>query len=73
MPVERQPISVSQFCNLLEIEPSRFIGVEYHRQRSSLAILLEPEDRMSQTTGAFPALATGKKASSKGGKKKVGC
>ncbi len=73
MPVERHAISVSQFCNLLEIDPHRFLGVEFNRQRSSLAILIEPEDSMGQTTGAFPALSTGKKAGGKKGGGKRGC
>lgn len=44
MPVERHPISVSQFCELLALDPSRFRGVECNRPHSSVTILLEPDE-----------------------------
>ena len=73
MPVERQPISVSQFCELLAIEPSRFIGIERRRHDSTgLLIVLEGDDMAGQTSGTLPQLAQGKSGKKAGGKKK-GC
>jgi len=55
MPVERHEISVSQFCELLALEPQRFIGVTRPRADSStLTILMEPE---MQTSGTNPPLS----------------
>jgi len=41
MPVRRRLISVSQFAELLGVEPQQVIAVE--RQGSSLVLVLEPE------------------------------
>lgn len=71
MPVERHPISVSQFCELLAIDPTRFIGIERHS--TGLYLVLEPEAGMN-TSGAFQQLNTGgKKIGGKKGKGKRGC
>ena len=52
MPVERVPISVSQLCELIEVDPARFRGVEPDqatregepRDSSRLWIVLEAND-----------------------------
>lgn len=52
VPVERVPISVSQLCELIEVDPSRFRGVEPDqakregepRDSSRLWIVLEAQD-----------------------------
>ena len=52
MPVERVPISVSQLCELIEVDPARFRGVEPDqatregepRDSSRLWIVLEATD-----------------------------
>lgn len=73
MPVERHDISVSQFCELLALDPARFIAVERRRRDSStLTIVCEPEEAMSQTSKTFPQLTEGKGGKNSGGKKK-GC
>lgn len=68
MPVCRRLISVSQFAELLGLEPQQVIAVE--RQGSSLVLVLEPEEThmAGQLWGTFPQLTTGKKKS--GGSKK---
>jgi hypothetical protein len=73
MPIERHPISVSQFCELLALDPARFYGVERGpRGSSTLTILMEPD--MAQTSGTIPQLTTGgKRIGAKGGGKKKGC
>lgn len=43
MPVERQRISSSQFCELLALDPTRFRGVEMHRPTGAVVVILEPE------------------------------
>jgi len=43
MPVERHPVSWSQFCGLLEIDPARFVGVEVNRVTRTVQLLMEPE------------------------------
>lgn len=48
MPVERRLISVSQFAELMGIEPQQVIAVE--RQGSSLVLVLEPEESHGWTT-----------------------
>lgn len=45
MPVDRQPISVNQFCELLALDPKRLIGVEMDRKASTVVIVLEPEEK----------------------------
>lgn len=55
MPVDRSCVlSVSQFTELLALDPSRFIGVEVNRQSSQIVIVQEPE---MQTTGTCPPLS----------------
>lgn len=46
MPVERRPISVSQFCELLGVEPHRLIAVtrEGGSKGSTMVLILEPEE-----------------------------
>ena len=45
MPVDRSTkLSVSQFSELLGIEPKRFIDVEVNRQTSTVTVVLEPEE-----------------------------
>lgn len=72
MPVERHAISRSQLCELLALDPARFITLERdidkHRDPHRWWIVLEPEDVM-QTTGTMPQLTSGKKTK---GKKTVG-
>lgn len=48
MPVERVPVSVSQFCELLGIEPEQFVGVEVQKPSSRVLILVEPDDGTDQ-------------------------
>ncbi len=74
MPVERHPISVSQFCELLALDPTRLIAVERRgRLGATLTIVMEPEADMN-TSGTFPQLTKpGKKIGGKGGKKGKGC
>jgi hypothetical protein len=43
MPVERQPVSISQFAELMGIDPARFVGVDVERQSSRVLLVLEPE------------------------------
>lgn len=42
MPVERIPVSVSQFCELLALDPARFVGVDVDRAHSTITILQKP-------------------------------
>lgn len=67
MPVERQPISVSQLSELIGVDPKRFIAVE-KRSSTDLVIVLEPEE-MTQPIGTFPQLTQGKATKKKGGKR----
>lgn len=73
MPVERQPISVSQLSELLGIElPRRLLAVE--KRLHQWYVVTEGDD-MAQTSGTFPALSNNtaiRKPKGKGGKKK-GC
>ena len=69
MPVERQRVSYSMFCGLLEIEPSRLVGVDVDRVTRIVTLILEPA--MVQVSGTFPQLTTklnpgGKKTGGKG-------
>lgn len=47
MPAERVPISVSQLCELIEVDPKRFVAVESEKGRHStrLFIVLEPVEK----------------------------
>lgn len=36
-------MSVKQFCEMLELDPKRLIGVEMDRTNSTVVIVLEPE------------------------------
>lgn len=66
MPVERQPISVSQLSELLGVEPSTFVAVERHLQQWYVVT----EGREMQTTGTFPQIHDNtKRGPKKGGKK----
>ena len=63
MPLERVPISVSQLCELIEVDPSRFLAVEHDqckregepRNSSRLWIVLEPLE--PQPVGTFDNVA----------------
>jgi hypothetical protein len=45
MPVDRSvKLSISQFCELLGLEPARFIGVDVNRQSSVVTVVLEPKE-----------------------------
>jgi len=43
MPVIREHLSISQFSELVGIDPARFNGVEVDRRSSRVTIVLEPE------------------------------
>lgn len=72
MPVVREPLSISQFCELVGIEPARFVDVEVNRRASTVTLVLEPEeDTVAQTSGVIPQLNTGgKKIGGRKGPKK---
>lgn len=42
MPVERVPLSISQLCELIGVDPARFVAVE--KRSTGLVIVLEPEE-----------------------------
>jgi hypothetical protein len=44
MPVERQPVSISQFAELMGIDPARFIGVDVQRHSTRVVLILEPDE-----------------------------
>ena len=44
VPVERQPISVSQLAELIGVEPWRLIDIEVNLLKSTARIVLEPAD-----------------------------
>lgn len=79
MPVERTAISRSQLCELLAVDPARFIAIEpdrggrgaEQRDRTKWWIVVESDD-MAQTTPIFPQTAdnTKRKPAKKG---KRGC
>lgn len=56
MAIERRQMSVSQFSELMGIEPRAFIGVEVNRQRSTVTLVVEGDDM--QTVSTFPQLAS---------------
>ena len=60
MPVERREVSISQFCELLGIEPKRLIAVE--RKSSTMVLILEPDDAVDSGASA-PAQRVGGGAS----------
>lgn len=62
--VTEHRISVSQFCDLLALEPSQLVSV---RRESPSSIVVVVEDDMAQTSGVAPMLNKGGKKS--GGKK----
>jgi len=78
MPVIREHLSISQFAELIGVEPARFLGVEVHRPQQRVTLVLEPEEQMAMTSGSIPQLAKGgvkiggKYPKGKGGGKK-GC
>lgn len=80
MPLQRIPLSKSQLCELLGVEPEQFIDVERQQparegQRNGQSvgwqIVMEAEE-MAQASGVFPQLNQGK-GGKKGGGKKKGC
>lgn len=80
MPVERRYMSISQFCELADVDPKRFMCVENGIEGKGrcdwtpgVVIVLEPEDDVTQVKGTFPQLNTGGKkiGGKKGGKR--GC
>lgn len=75
--VERRPMSVSQFSELVGIEPAQFIGVEVDRITSTVVLVVE--GATMQTTATFPEVSSNKgygkgkgsaKTPTKGGPKK---
>jgi hypothetical protein len=44
MPVDREPISISQFAELVGVEPARLVDVEFSRRNSTVMLVLEPVD-----------------------------
>lgn len=57
MPVERKElVSWSQFCNLLEIDPARFVGVDVNRVTRTILIVMEPDDDGTNLGVVSPAL-----------------
>jgi len=52
------------FCGLLEIEPSRFIGVDVDRVRRRVTLILEPD--LVQVSGTVPQLTTTRPSGKKG-------
>lgn len=44
MPVVRESMSVLQFCDLLGIEPSRYIAVETDLRSTTVTLVLQPPD-----------------------------
>lgn len=44
MPVVREHLSVSQFAELVGIDPARFNGVEVDKRESRVTLVLEPEE-----------------------------
>jgi hypothetical protein len=75
MPVERVPLSISQFSELVGIEPAQLISVEFSRSKSTVTLCLEPEEPMTtrgvQSSGTCPPLSgnTSLRKPKKGGKK----
>lgn len=78
VPVERIAVSVSHLCELVGVDPQRFVAIERDEQkregapadRNRLWLVLEPEEQMAQGSGVFPALNQGGKRKPKGGGKK---
>ena len=80
MPVERHVISRSQLCELLGVDPAKFIDVEREpakredqRQGKQVLgwVIVMEEEPVTQTRGTNPPLYGGGKKKPKGGKK--GC
>jgi hypothetical protein len=74
MPVERRVLSVSQFAELMGIDPARFILVENRveepgtrKTQRAVVLVMEPE---MQTTGTCPPLSNNTGTKKKGGKKR---
>ena len=44
MPVQRVQISISQFCELLALEPGRLVGLDYDRASTVVTLVLEPDE-----------------------------
>jgi len=51
MPVVREQVSISVFCEEMGIDPKRFVGVEVNRKASTVTLVLEPEDFDGSNTG----------------------
>lgn len=58
MPVDRVPISISQFAELLAIEPKRLIAVEVDRRSSTVMLVMEPEEDDGTNRRGTPSDAT---------------
>ena len=43
MPLVREPMSVSQFCDLLGVEPWRYVRIETDLRSTSVLVVLRPE------------------------------
>lgn len=43
VPVDRVPVSISQFCGLLDLDPQKLIAVEVERKSSRVVLVMEPE------------------------------
>ena len=69
--IARVPLSVSQFAELVGYDPHVVIGLEMDASSRTVTLLLAQEDTMTQPSGSFPQLNTGKKTKGKGGKR--GC
>ncbi len=44
MPIEVQQLSLSQFCELLAIDPARLVGIVLNKKDRTVGILLEPSE-----------------------------
>ena len=63
-------MSVSQFAELVGIEPRQFLDVEVNRVTSTVTLVLEPEADM-QGTGTFPQIHGNTAYGSKSGSAKT--
>lgn len=60
--IKHEPISISQFAELLGIEPAQLRSVEVDRLINRVVVAWDTEDRaVSQTSGVIPQLNTGGK------------
>lgn len=54
MPVVRERMSVSQFAEMLGIEPERFIDAEVDLRYRRVTLVLQPADRQAEDDTATP-------------------